>query len=151
MNVCACTRGCNNICVIICRVFTVARRAALIPPHKIVRHVPFGVVLGVDGKKLKSRSGDTVKLKDLLSEAIGHAERAVSVKNSEKSIQFSAGIPAGNENSSKELAEKIGIAAVKYADLSMNRESNYKFNPEKMVSLTGNTAPYMLYALVRIR
>lgn len=69
-------------------VFTVARRAALIPPNKIVRHVPFGVVLGVDGKKLKSRSGDTVKLKDLLSEAIGHAERAVSVKNSENRFNF---------------------------------------------------------------
>ncbi len=134
---------------IIGRVFSVARRASLIPPNKVVRHVPFGVVLGTDGKKLKSRSGETVKLKDLLSEAISHSERAILMRSSEKSDQFSGS--GENKLSSKELAEKIGIAAVKYADLSMNRESSYKFNPEKMVSLTGNTAPYMLYALVRIR
>lgn len=112
------------------QVFQVAHDANLVPPTVSLEHVPFGVVQGEDGKKFKTRSGDTVKLKDLLDEA---EERAAAV--------------AGNEDIDYKA---IGIGAVKYADLSLNRESNYKFSFDKMLALSGNTAPYMLYSYARI-
>ncbi len=124
-------------------VFQVAKRANWIPKDCEVNHVPFGLVQGIDGKKLKTREGDTIKLKDLLSESVKKAKEDL-LKRLEKESRFET-----NEfilNTSK----VIGIGAVKYADLSQNRITNYQFSFEKMLSLNGNTAPYLLYTLVRI-
>ncbi|MDC3118571.1 arginine--tRNA ligase [Prochlorococcus sp. AH-716-K03] len=124
-------------------VFQVAKRANWIPKDCEVNHVPFGLVQGIDGKKLKTREGDTIKLKDLLSESIKRAKKDL-LKRLESESRFET-----NEfilNTSK----VIGIGAVKYADLSQNRITNYQFSFEKMLSLNGNTAPYLLYTLVRI-
>lgn len=131
------------------RLFGAARAAGFVPPGKELRHVPFGLVLGEDGKKMKSRSGETVRLSSLLKESVEHAEQVIRAKIAERSGGLDSAGP--DAKAIRERAERLGIAAVKYADLSMNRESNYRFSPTKMMSLTGNTAPYILYALVRIR
>lgn len=124
--------------------FEVARKAGWIPERMRVQHVPFGVVLGEDGKKLKTRSGETVRLKDLLDEAVQHAcedlESRLSEKGRTETVEWK-----------QSVAGLIGIAAVKYADLSLNRMTNYMFSYKKMLSLQGNTAPYMLYAYVRVK
>jgi arginyl-tRNA synthetase len=130
-------------------VFKAAKEAKLCCNHGFsteLVHVPFGLVQGEDGKKFKTRSGDTVKLIDLLDESVRIASedmllRAQQVDNSVKQLS----------DDEKNAAKIVGIAAVKYADLSMNRESNYRFSYKKMLSLNGNTAPYMLYAYVRIQ
>jgi len=124
-------------------VFQVAQRAGWIPSHCGVEHVPFGLVQGDDGKKLKTRSGDTVRLKDLLDEAVERTEadlrqRLVDEQRSE------------DEAFIQQVATSVGLAAVKYADLSTNRITNYQFSFDRMLALTGNTAPYLLYAVVRI-
>jgi arginyl-tRNA synthetase len=103
-------------------------------------HVGFGKILGDDGKPFKTRSGDTVKLGDLLDEAEARAFKIVSGKNSELS-----------EAQRKEIARVVGLGAVKYADLLPNRQSDYIFSWDKMLALTGNTAPYLLYAYARIK
>lgn len=125
-------------------VFEAAKLAGLIPLNSSVElsHVPFGLVLGEDGKKIKSRSGDSVKLRELLDEAISLAEKNFLARNAESS---------NDHISLQEKARVLGIGSIKYADLSMNRESDYKFSFSKMLSLSGNTAPYMLYAYVRIQ
>jgi len=126
------------------QVFQVARRAGWIPEGIEVVHVPFGLVLGEGGKKLKTRSGDTVRLRDLLDEAIARARQDLVTR-----------IEAEGRQESPEfidhVSQTVGIAAVKYADLSQNRTSNYIFSYDKMLSLQGNTAPYLLYAYVRIQ
>jgi arginyl-tRNA synthetase len=133
-------------------VFKAARSSNLLTEKTELRHVPFGLVQGEDGKKFKTRSGDTVRLKDLLDQAVSTAEEdmllrlnsgAKDVTEGEKILELSA--------EDKAVARIVGIGAVKYADLSMNRESNYRFSYRKMLSLTGNTAPYMLYAFARIQ
>ncbi len=103
-------------------------------------HVGFGKILGDDGKPFKTRSGDTVKLGDLLDEAVERAYKTVSEKSAE--------LP---EEQRKEIARIIGLGAVKYADLLPNRQSDYIFNWDKMLALQGNTAPYLLYAYARIK
>jgi arginyl-tRNA synthetase len=103
-------------------------------------HVGFGKILGDDGKPFKTRSGETVKLADLLDEAEERAFKIVSEKN-----------PALPEAQRKEIARVIGLGAVKYADLLPNRQSDYVFSWDKMLALTGNTAPYLQYAYARIR
>ena len=103
-------------------------------------HAGFGKILGDDGKPFKTRSGDTVKLSDLLVEAEERAFKIVSEKNAE--------LP---EAERREIARVIGIGAVKYADLLPNRQSDYIFSWDKMLALQGNTAPYLLYAYARIR
>ncbi len=103
-------------------------------------HVGFGKILGEDGKPFKTRSGDTVKLGDLLDEAEARALKIVSEKN--------ADLP---EPQRREIARVIGLGAVKYADLLPNRQSDYMFSWEKMLALSGNTAPYLQYAYARIR
>jgi arginyl-tRNA synthetase len=124
-------------------VFQVARRAGWIPPHARVDHVPFGLVQGDDGKKLKTRAGDTVRLRDLLDEAVERAEADLRRRLEEEGRQE-------DEAFIQQVATTVGIAAVKYADLSTNRITNYQFSFDRMLALTGNTAPYLLYAVVRI-
>jgi arginyl-tRNA synthetase len=103
-------------------------------------HIGFGKILGEDGKPFKTRSGDTVKLGDLLDEAEERALKVVSEKNAEAS-----------EATRKEIARVVGLGAVKYADLLPNRQSDYMFSWDKMLALSGNTAPYLQYAYARIK
>ncbi len=103
-------------------------------------HVGFGKILGDDGKPFKTRSGDTVKLGDLLDEAEERAFKIVS----EKSVDLP-------EAQRREIARVVGIGAVKYADLLPNRQSDYVFSWDKMLALQGNTAPYLQYAYARIK
>lgn len=124
------------------QVFQVARRAGWVPNDVELTHVPFGLVLGEDGKKFRTRSGDTVRLKDLLDEAIARARADLEARLTEEGR-------SEPEDFKAHVAHVIGISAVKYADLSQNRTSNYVFNYDKMLALKGNTAPYMLYAYVR--
>jgi len=105
-----------------------------------LEHAAFGTMLGPDGKPFKTRSGDTVKLRDLLDEA---EERALAVVN-EKNVDLPAEQKAA-------IAHAVGIGGVKYADLSKDRTSDYEFSFERMLSLEGNTAPYLLYAYARTR
>ena len=105
-----------------------------------LRHVAFGSVLGEDGKLLRTRSGETVRLSDLLDEAEERALTVVTEKNPE--------LPAATQ---KQIARAVGIGAVKYADLSQNRTTDYVFSWSKMLAMTGNTAPYMQYAYVRVQ
>ncbi len=122
------------------QVFQVARRANWIPDSVQLTHVPFGLVQGEDGKKLKTRSGDTIRLQELLDEAISRVLQDLEIRMPDQPKEFK-----------KEVAEAVGLGAVKYADLSQNRTSNYIFSYDKMLALQGNTAPYMMYAYVRIR
>ncbi len=103
-------------------------------------HVWFGAILGEDGRPFKTRSGETVKLSDLLEEAKERAYGVVSEKN-----------PELGESRKQKIAECVGIGAIKYADLLPNRQSDYIFSWDRMLSLNGNTAPYLLYAYTRIR
>ena len=103
-------------------------------------HVWFGSILGEDGKPFKTRSGDTVRLEDLLDEAEERAFQVVSGKN-----------PEWPEDTRRQIARRVGLGAIKYSDLSQNRQSDYVFSWDKMLSLQGNTAPYLLYAYTRIR
>jgi arginyl-tRNA synthetase len=124
-------------------VFQVARRAGWISEGVRVEHVPFGLVQGEDGKKLKTRAGDTVRLRDLLDEAVERAEADLRRRLAEEGRQE-------DEAFIQHVARTVGLAAVKYADLATNRITNYQFSFDRMLALTGNTAPYLLYALVRI-
>lgn len=103
-------------------------------------HVTFGSVLGEDGKPLKTREGENVKLKELLDEAVERARKIVDEKNPELS-----------ESQRAEIAKAVGIGAVKYADYSNNRTSDYVFSFDKMLAMEGNTAPYMQYAYARVK
>ncbi len=103
-------------------------------------HVTFGSVLGENGKPLKTREGENVKLKDLLDEAVERAKAIVEEKNPDLSAERKA-----------EIAKAVGIGAVKYADFSNNRTSDYVFSFDKMLAMDGNTAPYMQYAYARVQ
>ena len=105
-----------------------------------LEHISFGTVLGEDGKPLKTRSGENIKLKDLLREAVERARRLADER--------SADLP---EAERAQIAEIVGVGSVQYADLSQNRSSDYLFAWDKMISLEGNTAAYLLYAVARIR
>jgi arginyl-tRNA synthetase len=111
------------------------------PETKVrLAHVWFGSILGEDGKPFKTRSGETVRLADLLDEAEERALRLVTEKN--------PGLP---EATRRDIAQVVGVGAVKYADLLPNRQSDYVFSWEKLLALNGNTAPYLQYAYTRIR
>ena len=127
------------------QVFTAFRKwqSAVRSPQSAIpklAHVWFGSILGEDGKPFKTRSGETVKLADLLDEAEERAFKIVSEKN-----------PALPEAQRREIARVVGLGAVKYADLLPNRQSDYVFSWDKMLALQGNTAPYLQYAYTRIR
>ncbi|NEO87708.1 MAG: arginine--tRNA ligase [Spirulina sp. SIO3F2] len=126
------------------QVFQVARKAGILPDEVQVVHVPFGLVQGEDGKKLKTRSGETIKLKDLLDEAVDRFYQNLEKRLEEESR-------TETEEFKQEVATKVGLSAVKYADLSQNRTSNYIFSYDKMLAPQGNTSPYLLYAYARIR
>lgn len=121
------------------QVFDAARRAGWAEDVSL-EFAPFGTMLGEDGRPFKTRSGDTVKLRDLLDEAEQRAFDLVSEKN-----------PAMEESQRREIARAVGIGAVKYADLSKDRTGDYVFTWEKMMSMDGNTGPYLQYALTRIK
>lgn len=120
-------------------VFAVAQMAGWLAPPVEAVHVPFGNVLGADRKMFKSRSGETVKLSDLLDEAVERATASVREKNHEMTADEQA-----------EVGRMVGIGAVKYADLSTDRIKDYVFDWERMLSFDGNTAPYLQYAHARI-
>lgn len=126
------------------QVFQVAKRAGWLPETVQIVHVPFGLVQGEDGKKLKTRSGDTIRLKDLLDEAVERAHTDLTTRIQTEERQET-------EDFINQVSQTVGIGAVKYADLSQNRTSNYIFSFDKMLALNGNTAPYMLYAYVRVQ
>ncbi len=121
-------------------VFAVAKMAGWMPDGVSAVHVAFGNVLGDDKKMLRSRSGESVKLVDLLSEAIDRASAAVEEKN-----------PGLSDAERAAVAQMIGIGAVKYADLSTDRVRDYVFNWDRMLAFDGNTSPYLQYAHARIR
>ncbi len=122
------------------QVFEIFRRWHPEAASMRLSHVWFGSVLGEDGKPFKTRSGDTVRLEDLLDEAEERALAVVTEKNPE--------LPLAER---KEVARVVGLGAIKYADLSQNRQSDYIFSWDKMLALQGNTAPYLLYSYTRIR
>ncbi|MBE8968382.1 arginine--tRNA ligase [Nostocales cyanobacterium LEGE 12452] len=124
--------------------FQVARKAGWIPDDVELVHVPFGLVLGENGKRIQTRFGDSVRLRDLLDEAVSRAHADLKTRLQEEERQES-------EQFINEVARVVGISAVKYADLSQNRTSNYIFSYDKMLDFKGNTAPYMLYAYARIQ
>ncbi|MCU1377574.1 MAG: argS [Acidimicrobiales bacterium] len=124
-------------------VFAVARKAGWVPDDVELTHVPFGLVLGEDGKRLRTRTGENVHLRALLQEAVDRARAFVIARAEER------GDPLPDDLD--RVAATIGIGAVKYADLSQNRQSNYIFSFDKMLSLKGNTAPYLQYAYARMR
>ena len=109
-------------------------------------HVPFGSILGEDRKPLKTRSGENVKLAELLDEAVARAEALV--RTTEADPDKRRGF---TEAEIKDVAEAVGIGAVKYADLSQNRQTDYVFSWDRMLAMEGNTAPYLMYAYARIR
>ena len=121
------------------QLFTIFRRWQPRAQVKLA-HVWFGSILGEDGKPFKTRSGDTVRLEDLLDEA---EERALKVVE-EKNPELDAAVR-------REIARVVGLGSIKYADLSQNRQSDYVFSWDKMLSLQGNTAPYLQYAYTRVR
>jgi arginyl-tRNA synthetase len=125
-------------------VFQVAKRAGWIPAEASIEHVPFGLVQGPDGKKLKTRSGDTVRLKDLLAEAVERCGNDLKARLEQEGRVES-------DQFIEHVAKTVGLGAVKYADLSSNRITNYQFSFDRMLALNGNTAPYLLYAVVRIK
>ncbi len=123
------------------QVFRTADKASWTHGGKVkLEYAPFGTMLGEDGKPFKSRSGDLIKLKELLDEAEERALKVVTEKNPE--------LP---EQQRKDIARAVGIGAVKYADLSKDRISDYVFSWEKMLTFDGNTAPYLQYVYARIR
>lgn len=124
-------------------VFAAARRAGYAPPEVILEHLGFGMVMGEDRTPFKTREGGTVKLRALLDEAELRAARVLEADDARRST-FSAEERA-------EIARVVGTGSVKYADLSHNPASDYVFDWDRMLSLTGNTAVYMLYAYARIR
>ena len=125
------------------QIFQVGRRAGWITDQSFI-HAPFGLVLGEDSKKLKTRSGEAVRLQDLLDEAIARTRADLKARLKEEGREET-------EEFVDHAAQVVGVSAVKYADLSQNRTSNYIFSYDKTLALQGNTAPYMLYAYVRVQ
>lgn len=120
--------------------FAVARKAGFVPEECSLEHHPFGAILGQDNRPFKTRTGGVVKLADLLDEAVERARTLLAEKNPELT---------GAE--ADRVARAVGIGAVKYADLSKNRTSDYVFDWDTMLSFDGNTAPYLQYAYARIQ
>ena len=123
-------------------VFAVAKQAGWIPPGTVFEHAQIGLVLGPDGNRLRTRSGDNVQLSELLTEAVDRSRAILD------ELDATARFDAAELDA---VAEAVGIGAVKYADLSTARESAYVFDWDRMISFRGNTGPYLQYATARIR
>jgi len=121
------------------QVFRVAKEAGFVSEDVRLEHIAFGTMMDASGKPFKTRDGGTVKLIDLLDEAVVRAKEAITAKDDYSPEEL------------EKLAKIVGIGAVKYADLAINRESNYIFNWDKMLSFDGNTSLYMQYAYARIQ
>ncbi|BAE74523.1 Arginine--tRNA ligase [Sodalis glossinidius str. 'morsitans'] len=119
--------------------WTIVRKAGYVPESVPLEHHMFGMMLGKDGKPFKTRAGGTIKLTELLDEALERARRLVAAKN-----------PSMDAGELARLAQVVGIGAVKYADLSKSRTTDYVFDWDNMLSFEGNTAPYMQYAYTRV-
>src|ERR1022692_150262 len=119
-------------------VFAVARQAGWLPGSVVAEHAAIGMVTGTDRKRFRSRSGESVKLIDLIGEAVARAEEVIKDRYDEP--EFRA-----------QIAEAVGIGALKYADLSVARDSSYVLDFDRMLALTGDTGPYLQYATARIR
>ncbi|MGW0201576.1 arginine--tRNA ligase [Nonomuraea sp. NPDC003201] len=119
-------------------VFAGARLAGWLPDSVSAEHVQIGMMLGKDGRRFKTRSGESVKLMDLLQEAVDRATAAIADRGYD-------------EATTQEIAHAVGMGAVKYADLSVSHDSEYVLDFDRMISFTGNTGPYMQYATARIR
>jgi arginyl-tRNA synthetase len=119
-------------------VFETARKAGWLAGGTEPFHAPIGNVLGADGKMLRTRSGESVKLRALVDEAIERAEKVIADRDYDDATR-------------KEIAQAVGIGAMKYADLSVARDSEYVFDWDRMLALQGNTGPYLQYAVARIR
>lgn len=131
------------------QVFAAARKAGFATTPRTgkparLEHAAFGSVLGDDGRMFKTRSGDNVRMRDLLDEATARAEKAVNDRLRERASE----IP---ESERRAIAQAVGVAAIKYADLQNDRIKDYVFNFDRMLTFEGNTGPYLLYALVRIK
>ena len=122
------------------QLFAVAKAANYLDDSNLFRHLPFGVILKDDGTPFKTRDGADVKLADVIEEAISRAYLLVAEKN-----------PDLSEEDKTRVAEVVGVGAIKYAELSKNRTTDYIFNWDTMLSFEGNTAPYLQYAYTRIR
>ena len=139
--------GCNEMLYVVgaeqsqhfSMVFQVAKDAEFMGEEIKAVHVPFGLVMGSDGKKLASREGKAITLKELLEESVTRAEKLILEKN-----------PSMPDSDRSKVSRMIGIGAIKYADLSIDRNKNYVFDWNKMLSFDGNTAPYLQYAHARI-
>ncbi len=126
--------------------FAAAEKAGYLDPKKVrADHVPFGVILGPDGKKFKTRSGETVRLIDLLTSSISKAEEILLERAKEKEDA------ALSTDEIKQIAKVLGINAVKYSDLVCNRNHDYVFSYERMLRFEGNTAAFLMYSYVRIQ
>lgn len=122
------------------QIFAASKHAKILPNVDVkLEHVTFGSILGEDNKPLKTRSGENVKLADLLKEAVDKAYNVVNEKNASL-----------NEEKKQNVALMTGIGAIKYADLAQNRNNDYVFSFDRMLALNGNTAPYLQYAHARI-
>jgi arginyl-tRNA synthetase len=119
-------------------VFAVARQAGWLPDSVRAEHAPIGMVTGADRKRFRSRTGESVKLIDLIDEAVTRAEKVIRDRYDEPRLRA-------------QIAEAVGIGALKYADLSVARDSSYVLDFDRMLALTGNTGPYLQYATARIR
>ncbi|MCF7955850.1 MAG: arginine--tRNA ligase [Phycisphaerae bacterium] len=120
--------------------FATAKAAGWLTDDVEVSHVTFGTMLGADGRPFKTRSGENIKLRDLLEEAVERAAKVVEAKN-----------PDLSESEKAEIANAVGIGAVKYADFSNNRTTDFIFSFDKSLAMEGNTAPYMQYAYARVK
>lgn len=122
------------------QLFAVSKAAGYLTQSKVFKHLPFGVILKDDGTPFKTRDGADVKLIDVIDEAIERAFRLVTSKN-----------PDLDETIRRNISEVVGVGAIKYAELSKNRTTDYIFDWDTMLSFEGNTAPYLQYAYTRIR
>jgi arginyl-tRNA synthetase len=119
-------------------VFSAAKLAGWLPDTVSAEHIQIGMMLGKDGRRFKTRSGESVKLMDLLAEAVERAGAAIADRGYDEAARA-------------EIAQAVGIGAVKYADLSVSHDSEYVFDFDRMLAFSGNTGPYMQYATARIR
>lgn len=119
--------------------WAIVRQAAYVPPQTTLEHHAFGMMLGSDGKPFKTRSGETIKLADLLDEALERADQLITTKS-----------PDLTPEQHQKAVEAIAIGSLKYADLAKHRATDYCFDWEQLLSFEGNTAPYLLYAYSRI-